>query len=135
MLVCAVALKANVDQQYKCYKFMFSKMKNKIQKVSNYVFNPLLHSIVPHRGTSQTNLMCRSVDWFLYDRQSLEDKRLTISSIISTYLELVHVHLITYQFLVILGVEAFCIWFIFDKVWNLILKMGSMDNKSVCTVF
>ena len=49
--------------------------------------------------------MCRSVDWFLYDRQSLEDKGLTISSIISTYLELVHVHLITYQFLVILALK------------------------------
>ena len=33
------------------------------------------------------------------------------------------------------GFEAFCVWFIFDRVWNLIPKMGSTESKSVCTIF
>ena len=33
------------------------------------------------------------------------------------------------------GFEAFCVWFIFDRIWNLIPKMGSTESKSVCTVF
>ena len=33
------------------------------------------------------------------------------------------------------GFEAFCVWFIFDRVWNLIPKIGSTLSKGVCTVF
>ena len=103
------------------------------KKVSNYVFKPILLSIVHHRGTSQADLMCKSVDWFLYNRETLQGKGLIIASIIYTDLQLVHVHFKpgSREF----GFEAFCIWFIFDRVWNLIAKMGSTENKSVCTVF
>ena len=48
---------------------MFAK-----KKVSNYVFNPLIGSIVHHTGTSQTDLMCKSVDWFLCHWQTLQFK-------------------------------------------------------------
>ena len=54
-------------------------------------------------GTSQTDLMCKSVDWFLYDK----GKGLIRTSIISTYLQLVHAHLITCQFLVSLALKHF----------------------------
>ena len=56
----------------------------------------------------------------------------SIISTYSTYLQLVHVHLpVSREF----GFEAFYVWFIFDRVWNLIPKMSSTENKSVCTVF
>ena len=45
---------------------MFSKQTNK-----KYVFNPLLRGNIHHTGTSQTDLMCKSVDWFLYNRQNI----------------------------------------------------------------
>ena len=64
-------------------------------------------SLVHHTETSQTDLMCKSVDWFLYNRQTLQGKGLIITSIISTYLQLVHVHLITCQFLVSLALKHF----------------------------
>ena len=51
--------------------------------------------------------MCKSVDWFLYNRQALQGKGLSITAIISAYLQLVHVHLITCQFLVILALKHF----------------------------
>ena len=93
-------------------------------------------SLAHHTETSQTDLVCKSVDWFLYNRQILQGKGLIITSIISTYLQLVHVHLITCQFIVSLAlIEAFCVLPIFDRVWNLIPKMGSTENKSVCTAF
>ena len=44
---------------------------------------------------------------FLYNRQTLQGKALIITSIISTYLQLVYVHLITYQFLVNLAWKHF----------------------------
>ena len=60
---------------------MFSEIKNKItkqkSKVSNYVFNPLFRSIVDHTVANQTDL------------------------------QLVHVHLITFHFLVILPLKHF----------------------------
>ena len=93
-------------------------------------------SLAHHTETSQTDLVCKSVDWFLYNRQILQGKGLIITSKISTYLQLVHVHLITCQFIVSLAlIEAFCVLPIFDRVWNLIPKMGSTENKSVCSVF
>ena len=64
-------------------------------------------SLVQHIETSQTDLVCKSVDWFLYNRQTLQGKGLIITSIISTYLQLVHVHLITCQFLVSLALKHF----------------------------
>ena len=61
-------------------------------------------SFVHHTETSQTDLPCNSVDWFLYKRQTLQGKVLIITS---TYLQLVHVHLITCQFLVSLALKHF----------------------------
>ena len=98
---------------------MFPKIKNKIRKqmnkVSNYVFSPLLCSTIHHTGTSQTDLLCVKVHcsqsvkvhWFLYNRQTLRSKGLVTAAIISTYLQPVHVYLITCQFLVILGLTHF----------------------------
>ena len=55
---------------------MFLKIKkqnNKTKnKVSNYVLNLLLRSIVHHTGTRQTDLLCKPVDWFLCNRQKLQ---------------------------------------------------------------
>ena len=56
---------------------MFPKKKRKRKK--NYC-NP-----VNHTETSQTDLVCKSVDWFLYNRQTLQGKVLIITSKISTY--------------------------------------------------
>ena len=75
------------------YKVMFSKKKK----------NCLVH----RTETSQIDLVCKSVDWFLYNRQTLQGKGLIITSKISTYLQLVHVHLITCQFLVSLALKHF----------------------------
>ena len=84
--------------------------------------------VIHHTETSQTDLVCESVDWFLHDRQTLQDKGLIITSIISTYLQLVHVHLFTCQFLVSQVLKHFAFW-------NLIAKIGSTENKSVHIVF
>ena len=76
--------------------------------------------------------MCKSVDWFLYNRQILQGKGLIITSITST------TSACTFNYLPVsseFDFEAFCVWFIFDRVWNLIPKMDSTKNKSVCTVF
>ena len=43
----------------------------------------------------------------LYNRQTMQSKGLIITAIISTYLQLVHAHLITCQFLVILDLKHF----------------------------
>ena len=64
----------------------------------------------------------------------LQSKGLIIKSIISTYLQLVHVYLTTCQLLVSLALKHFAFGsFLID--WNLIPKMVSTENKSVCTVF
>ena len=63
--------------------------------------------LVHHKETSQTDLVCKSVDLFLYNRQKLQGKELILISIISTYFQLVHVHLITCQFLVSLALMHF----------------------------
>ena len=81
-----------------------SKTKN---KVSNYVFNPFFRSTVHHTGTSQTDLLYKSVDWFLYNRKTLQSLGLIITAKISTYLQRVHAHLITCQFIVILALKHF----------------------------
>ena len=97
---------------------MFSKIGNQIKnknKVSNYVFNPLLGSIVHFTGTSQTDLQRKSVDCFLYNIKSLQSKGLIIIAIIPTYLQLVHIHLITCQFLVILALKHFAFGSFFIK--------------------
>ena len=89
---------------------MFSKIKkqnNKTKKRFLIVFNSLLRSIVHHTGTNQTDLLFKSVDWFLYNRQTLQGKGLLIFAIIFTYLQLVHVRLITRQFLVIFALRHF----------------------------
>ena len=52
------------------------KTKQNKKTVSNYVFNPLLRSSVHHTWTSQTDLMCIPVDWFLYNRQIFQGKGL-----------------------------------------------------------
>ena len=62
-------------------------------------------SLVHHIHTSQTDLVCELVDWFLYSGQTLQGKGLIITSIISTYLQPVHEHLITCQFLVSLPLK------------------------------
>ena len=51
--------------------------------------------------------MWKLVDWFLYNRKALQGKKLIITSIISTYLQLVHVNLISCQFSVILALKHF----------------------------
>ena len=113
---------------------MFLKIKkqnNKTKnKVSNYVFNSSLRKNVHNTGTSQTDLMCKSVDWFLYNRQALQGKWLIIITLISNNLQLVHLPVFR-DF----GFKGFCVWFAFDRAWNLIPKMGSTENKSVCPVF
>ena len=78
---------------------MFPKKKKKKKK--KYC------SPVHHTETSQTDLVCKSIDWFLYNRQTLQGKGLIIISKISTYQQLVHVHLITCQFLVSLALKYF----------------------------
>ena len=82
--------------------------------------------------------MCESVDLFLYNRQTLQGKRVNnymiIASIISTYLQLVHALLIICQFLVFLALKQFAFGS-FLIVWNLIPELGSTENKSVRTVF
>ena len=93
MLVCTIAwksvLKANLDQQKKYYK------------EKKYC------SLVHHTETSQTDLVCKSVEWFLYNRQIFQGKGLIITSVISTCLQLVYIHLITCQFLLSLTLKHF----------------------------
>ena len=84
---------------------MFSKKKKKKQtnKISTLQFCSLVH----HTETSQTDFVCKLVDWFLYNRQRLQGKGLIITSIVSTYLQLVHVLLITCQFIISLALKHF----------------------------
>ena len=70
-------------------------------------FNPCLCSILHRKRSSQTELLWKSVDWFLYIRQTLQSKDLIKTAIISTHLQLAHVHLITCQFLMILALKHF----------------------------
>ena len=79
---------------------MFSKKKKE-------VFTSQYCNLVYHTEASQNDLVYKSVDWFLYNRQTLQGKGLIITSLISTYLQLVHVHLITCQFLVSLALKHF----------------------------
>ena len=60
-----------------------------------------------HTETNETDLVCKSVVWFLYNRQTLQGKGLIKTSIISAYFQLVHVRLITCQCLVSLALMYF----------------------------
>ena len=63
------------------------------------------YSLLHNTETSQTDFVCKSVEWLLYNRQTLQGKGLIITSVISTYLQLVHVHSISCQFLVSLALR------------------------------
>ena len=56
------------DQQNHVFK---NKRQNNKKTKFLIVFNFLLRIISHHTGTSQTDLMCKSVDWFQYNRQTI----------------------------------------------------------------
>ena len=60
---------------------MFSKKKPTNKQHKKYKVSSTVH----HTGTGQTDLMCKSVAWLLYNRQNFQCKGLIITSIISTY--------------------------------------------------
>ena len=89
----------------------------------------------PPTEISQIDLVCKSFDWFLNNRQTLQGKGF-IYNFKNCYVFATSA--CTFNYLPVsceFGFEAFYVWFIFDRVWNLIPKMGSMENKGVCTVF
>ena len=91
---------------------MFSKTKNKITKQKTKFLIMFLILYFAVLSTTQglvkliycaNQLTIDNID----NRQTSQSKELITTAIISTYLQLVHVHLITCQFLVILALEHF----------------------------
>ena len=94
--------------------------------------------LVHYTETCQTDLVCKSVDWLLYNSQTLQGKGLIITSIISTYLQLVHVHfLITCQFLMSLALKhfAFGSFLIESGTWFQRWVAGKTSVRTVCQAY